>query len=323
MASSDLRVVFMGTPDFAVSSLKAVLDAGYTVPLVVSVPDRPQGRGRQLHPSPVKQLAIERGIPVAQPERLKDPEFLETLRAAQPDVICVVAFRILPPEVFTIPRLGSFNLHASLLPRYRGAAPINRAIMAGERESGVTTFFLQRAVDTGSIILQKSVPIGKETTAGELHDALMTVGAELVVETLRLIERGEAHPSVQDDALATPAPKIFREDCVIDWERSTREIVNQIRGLSPYPAAFTTLRGQTFKIRRAHAVAIPFDAPSGTLRAEDGHLFIRAGDGTLELLEVQIEGRRSMPAEEFLRGFTLHPGERCGSSTENIDTPAA
>jgi len=318
MISSPLRVVFMGTPEFAVAALRAVLDAGYTVPLVVTVPDRPQGRGRSLHPSPVKQLAVERGIAVAQPERLKDPGFLETLRAARADVICVVAFRILPPEVFTIPRLGSFNLHASLLPRYRGAAPINRAIMAGERESGVTTFFLQRSVDTGSVILQRSVPIGGDTTAGELHDTLMELGADVVVETLRLIERGETRPTVQDDALATPAPKIFRDDCRIDWSRSVREIVDMVRGLSPLPAAFTELRGAIFKIRRARAADLPLNDPPGSIHIEGSRMFVRAGDGAVELLEVQAEGRRSMPAEEFLRGFTLHTGERCGSSIQDI-----
>ena len=208
----------MGTPEFAVPSLKGILEAGHEVPLVVSTPDRQKGRGLKLVPSDVKRFALEHRLETATPESLKDEAFLELLRSHRPDLICVVAFRILPESVFSIPPLGSFNLHGSLLPAYRGAAPINRAIMNGETETGVTTFFLQRKVDTGNIILQKTIPIGPETTAGELHDVMMLVGADAVVETLAMIERGGIVPRVQDDTLASPAPKIFRDDCRIDWK---------------------------------------------------------------------------------------------------------
>ena len=295
----------MGTPEFAVPSREGIVEAGYEVPLVVTVPDKPKGRGRKLSPSPVKIRGEELGLPVTTPGKLRDPAFLEELRRAEPDVICVVAFRILPEEVFSIPRLGSFNLHGSLLPKYRGAAPINRAIMVGETETGVTTFFLKKRVDTGDVILRRRIPIGPEMTAGELHDRMMIVGRDAVIETLRLIERGEAGTTRQNDAEATPAPKIFREDCRIDWNRPASELHNFIRGLSPYPGAFTMWGDESVKILRSvrtdHA-----DATPGGIRVEKDRLFVGTGKGDLELLEVQREGKRKMSAGEFLHG--VEPG---------------
>ncbi len=304
-----MRVIFMGTPEFAVPSLRAILDAGYDVPLVVSTPDRAKGRGLKLAPSAVKAFALERGLEVATPESLKDPEFVELIASKKPDVICVVAFRILPESVYSIPSRGSFNLHGSLLPRYRGAAPINWAIINGDPETGVTTFFLKKQVDTGAIIMQRSIPIGPDTTAGELHDVMMMVGAEVVAETLKRIEEGDLEALVQDDAQATPAPKIFRDDCRIAWELPARRIHDFIRGLSPYPAAFTTYNGKVLKIYRT-AVRDDLQLSAGEVRTTGKELFVGTGTSALALLEVQQEGKRAMGAEEFLRGFKFDQGAR-------------
>lgn len=324
-----MRVIFMGTPEFAVESLRAIVEAGYDVPLVVTTPDRQKGRGLKTISSDVKRFALERGLDVAEPESLKDPAFEQLVRSKHPDVICVVAFRILPESIFSIPPRGSFNLHASLLPKYRGAAPINWALINGETESGVTTFFLRRTVDTGSMILQRRVPIGPETTAGELHDALKVVGAEAVVETLGLIERGQVEPRVQDDTQATPAPKIFRDDCRIDWNRTSGSVHDFIRGLSPYPGAFTHRAGTMVKILRSRVVAMSrddtalgdatvdvsetataVDAGPGALGSDGRRLFVACATSRLEILTVQPEGRRAMSAEEYLRGRPVAPGER-------------
>jgi methionyl-tRNA formyltransferase len=307
-----MRVVFMGTPEFAVDSLRAIVDAGHDVPLVVTTPDRPKGRGQKMISSDVKRFALERGLEVATPERLKDPEFEALIRSKDPDVICVVAFRILPESIYTIPALGSFNLHASLLPKYRGAAPINWALINGETESGVTTFFLRRQVDTGSVILQRRVAIGPEMTAGELHDELMRVGAEAVVETLRLIESGSVEALAQDDALATPAPKIFRDDCRIDWSRPAQRVHDFVRGLSPYPGAFTTRFGAILKILRTRVDDMSTQAPAGNVTVEGRRLFVACGAGRVEILEMQPEGRRAMSADEFLRGHLFAAAEILG-----------
>lgn len=305
-----MRVIFMGTPEFAVESLRAIIEAGYEVPLVVTTPDRQKGRGLRTIPSDVKRFALERGLEIATPESLQDPGLVELIRSKRPDVICVVAFRILPEAIYTIPTRGSFNLHASLLPKYRGAAPINWAIIEGETESGVTTFFLRRRVDTGSMILQRRVPIGPETTAGELHDTLMRVGAEAVVATLRLIERDEAVARPQDDSQATPAPKIFRDDCRIDWTTSARRVHDFVRGLSPYPGAFTHRDGTMLKILRARMVDDVIDGAAGAITGEGGRLLVRCGEGTVEILELQPEARRSMAAEEYLRGHVVRSGDK-------------
>lgn len=240
------RIVFMGTPEFAVESLKALVEGGYNVVGVITTPDRPAGRGYKLQPSPVKRYALEQGLPLLQPEKLRDPGFLKELKGWKADLQVVVAFRMLPEVVWGMPPKGTFNLHSSLLPRYRGAAPINWAIINGESETGVTTFFLSHEIDTGHIIFQERTAIEENDTAGSLHDRLMTIGADLVLKTVDAIVQGTA-PSipqselVTDEAMLTPAPKIFTEDCRIDWNRNVRDVYNQIRGLSPYPAAWTEL----------------------------------------------------------------------------------
>ncbi len=306
-----MRVVFMGTPDFAVRSLDKILEAGYEVPLVVSTPDRPKGRGQKMIPSAVKAFAQEKGLRVATPERLKDSDFLEELRSSNPDVICVVAFRILPEAVYSIPPQGSFNLHGSLLPRYRGAAPINRAIMNGEGETGVTTFFLKKHVDTGDIILTCQIPITQNMTAGELHDVMMETGAETVIETLQRIESGNVQTVRQDDRMATPAPKIFREDCLIDWNKPADYLHNFIRGLSPYPAAYTTWQGKVLKIYQTELSAMNDLAPGEVIATKDT---LRIGTGTrsLNITELQQEGKRAMGIEEFLRGNQFTEREQVG-----------
>lgn len=308
-----LRVVFMGTPEFAVESLDRILQAGHHVPLVVTVPDRPKGRGLKLVPSAVKAFALQHGLTVVTPESLKDASIVQDVRSAEPEVICVVAFRILPEVLYSIPSKGSFNLHGSLLPRYRGAAPINRAIMAGETVTGVTTFFLNPRVDTGSIIRQREIPIGPDTTAGELHDIMKVVGAELVVETLAMIENGNAAGQPQDNAQATPAPKIFRDDCRIDWRRSTLEIHNHIRGLSPWPGAHTMVGGRRLKILRSLRSGNRMRLRPGTVEVEEGRMYVGTGDGAIEVLVVQLEGSRAMEVGPFLLGHRIVNGTELGT----------
>ena len=307
-----MRLVFMGTPDFAVPSLRLLHEAGYDIARVVTSPDKLRGRGRQLSPTPVKAAAVERGLPVLEADDLRDPEFAETLRADAADLFVIVAFRILPESVFTLPRIGSFNLHASLLPRYRGAAPINWALMRGDVESGVTTFFLQKKVDTGGILLQERVALHENMTAGELHDRLAEVGAEAVLRTVRGIEDGSLQPSAQDDALATTAPKIFRETCEVDWTRSAREVHNHIRGLSPHPAAWTTLQGSEMKLLESRIVEEDSDGTPGAVREITPQLRVQCGRGSVALLTLKPEGRKAMSAEEYLRGHHLEVGTRFG-----------
>jgi methionyl-tRNA formyltransferase len=307
-----MRVIFMGTPEFAVPSLAALLRQGYDVAGVVTVPDRPAGRGLHAASSPVKQFAAAHSLPVLTPETLRDPHFLEDLKALRPECAVVVAFRILPPEVFSLPPLGTFNLHASLLPKYSGAAPINWAVINGETETGVTTFFLREKVDTGDVILQKKIAIGPDDSAGDIHDRLSVTGAEAVIETVRLIEMSKAATTPQNDALATPAPKIFTDDCRIDWNRSAPELHNFIRGLSPRPGAFTLLNGKVLKIFRSSAQ--PGNAPGkpgGILRADD-RLTIGAGTGCIDILDLQLEGKKRLSAAEFLRGANLKIGAILG-----------
>ena len=303
-----LRIMFMGTAAFAVPSLARLAENGYAIPAVVTGPDRPRGRGRQMSPTPVKAVATVRGFPVMQPESLRDPAFAGAVRSLGPDLIVVVAFRILPPEVFRIPRLGSINLHASLLPRFRGAAPINRAIMNGEVETGVTTFFLEESVDTGSVLLQARTPILPDDDAGALHDRLADVGAEIVLHTVRLIEQGKAVPRPQDPALASPAPKIFKEDCRIDWHAPAEHVRNHIRGLSPSPAAFTTRDGRVLKIYRARIGAGSL-AP-GIVDVTRDALLVGTADNPIAIEDLQQEGKKRMTVGEFLRGYRIAPGDR-------------
>ncbi len=319
-----MTIVFMGTPEFAVPSLRILLDRGHHVAAVVTAPDKPRGRGQHVSCTPVKDFATALSIPVLQPENLRDPSFADALAAFHADLFVIVAFRILPKEIFTIPALGAFNLHASLLPKYRGAAPVNWAIINGDRESGVTTFFLQEKVDTGSILLQRSVPITDTMNAGELHDVLMELGAAAVAETVAMIDERRAVPYAQDDALASPAPKIFKDDCRIVWDRPAHAVHNFIRGLSPHPAAWTTLNGKTVKLYAAREADIMHGAgpePSavassvtppvregltpGMLRAAGDTLFCGTARGAIEILELQLEGKKRLGGAEFLRGYRL------------------
>ena len=304
----------MGTPEFSVPSLETLLGAGYTVPAVVTAADKPRGRGQKLSPTAVKSFALSHGLRVLQPENLRKPTFAREVQSLHPDLIVVVAFRILPREIFTIPRLGSFNLHASLLPRYRGAAPINWAIMKGETETGVSTFFLEEVVDTGGVLLQRSVPIAPEDDAGTLHDRLATVGAAVVLETVRMIEEGRARPVPQNNALASPAPKLQKADCQIDWALPARDIHNRIRGLSPSPVAFTFHKGRIIRIYRSQVLDALSSGDHGSVEVSVHSLWVHTGDRLLSILELQQEGKRRMRIDEFLRGYRVATGERFSSS---------
>jgi methionyl-tRNA formyltransferase len=304
-----MRILFMGTPEFAIPSLRILLDHSYDVAGVVTAPDKPRGRGQQVSRTPIKEFALHHHLPILQPDTLKDSKFVSDVHQLTPDLIVVVAFRVLPREVYTIPKLGSFNLHASLLPKYRGAAPINWAIMNGEKESGVTTFILQEKVDTGSILLQARVKISADETAGELHDTLSEVGAEIVLQSVRLIELGKAQPTIQNDALACPAPKIFNDDCRIDWKKSSEQVHNFIRGLSPHPASWTTHNGKTIKIYRSKIAHTQSNARGIVLQRTNDTLLIGTGNGAVSILEIQQEGKRRLGIEEFLRGYAIEAGQ--------------
>ncbi len=300
----------MGTPEFAVPSLEILLANGYPVSAVVTAPDKPRGRGQVLSPTPIKSVALKHRLPVLQPESLRDPEFASAIRALNPDLIIVVAFRILPKEIFSIPTLGAFNLHASLLPKYRGAAPINWAIINGEKETGVTTFFLEEKVDTGNMLLQARVPIKPDDDAGSLHDTLAEVGAEIVLHTVRLIEQGKMVPRKQDDALASPAPKLFKQDCRINWNEPAQKIHNRVRGLSPLPTAFTMHNGRVIKLYRTQLTDRKSSGEPGSVLLEKKSLFVCTADNFIAVSELQQEGRRRMGVEEFLRGYHLTSGEK-------------
>jgi methionyl-tRNA formyltransferase len=300
----------MGTPDFAVPSLELLLSSGCQVVAVVTAPDKPRGRGQELSPTPVKELARRHHLPVLQPESLREPAFVRELDTYQSDIIVVVAFRILPREVFTLARAGAFNLHASLLPKYRGAAPINWAIIRGETETGVTTFLLEDKVDTGGILLQSRIAIEPDDDAGTIHDTLSRLGAQLVLDTVRLLDKGGFSPKPQDGTLATPAPKIFKEDCRILWDQPAERVRDFIRGLSPYPAAHTLHQGRLIKIYRSHLIKSQSTRPPGEIDA--GTAFLRVGTamGDIAIDELQQEGRKRMGVEEYLRGHRLKSGER-------------
>jgi methionyl-tRNA formyltransferase len=305
-----MNIVFMGTPDFAVNTLRAILKSRHHISAVVTVPDKPAGRGLRVSASAVKAEAERSQFPVLQPVSLKDPGFIEELKKIDADLFVVVAFRILPVAVFTLPRFGSINLHASLLPKYRGAAPINWAIIRGERESGVTTFYLKEKVDTGNIIEQVSVEITPEMNAGGLHDLLAETGANVVIKTLDAIEAGKVRLHTQDDLLSTPAPKIFPKDCRISWSLPVHEVHNFIRGLSPHPKAWTTLGDRTIKITSARISGIYSEALPGTILNHARSLQVACGDGVLDVLEVQQEGKKLMGAEEFCRGYRFAEAAR-------------
>ena len=325
MIKNDLKIVFFGTPDFAVESLSRLVDGGYNVAAVVTMPDKPAGRGRQLQESDVKRYAVEHGLPVMQPVSLKDETFIEQLRALEAQLFIVIAFRMLPEAVWQMPPMGTFNLHASLLPRYRGAAPINWAVMNGDTETGVTTFFLKHEIDTGDVIQQRSCHIGRHDNVEAVHDRLMVMGADMVIETVDAIIAGTVKPIPQDQMLtagqqATPAPKIFKDTCRIDWARPAEQVYNHIRGLSPYPAAWTIILDETgnevttLKIYQTNEPE-PFggnESPKpGTIHADRKTLRIACNDGWLEVLSLQQSGKKRMDTDAFLRGFVIAPMMSC------------
>ncbi len=293
----------MGTPEFAVPSLNILVKNNYDICGVVTVPDKKKGRGLNLSNSDIKKFSMKHSLNILQPDNLRDPEFIKTLTDLKPDLILVVAFKILPEEVFTIPKYGSVNLHASLLPKFRGAAPINHALINGETESGVTTFFLKKKVDTGNIILQKKINIDKDDDAGTLHDKLSELGAESVLETVRLIEAGNVIPQIQNDSDASPAPKIFKENCIIDWNQNACKIHDFIRGLSPYPAAFTFLNNRSVKIFRSALTGNSKKETPGSIVVEEKKLLVSCLDNMIEILELQTEGKKRIPASEFINGL--------------------
>jgi len=298
-----MKIVFMGTPKFAVPSLKKIIENKYEIPFVVTVPDKEKGRGLKKQFSDVKIAALENNLTVLQPVNLKNENFIKALKNADPDLIVIIAFRMLPREVYTSPELGSVNVHASYLPKYRGAAPINRAIINGEKETGLTTFFLKDKADTGNIILQEKVEILEEDNAGTLHDRLSDLGAELILRTIKLIESGKYNLIEQDDSLASKAPKIFKEDCLINWNQPSEIIHNLIRGLSPYPGAFTHLNSKVFKIFKSKLTPTSSLLQPGKITIENKHVFVSTKDNLLEILELQLEGKKRIPSTEFLNGI--------------------
>lgn len=313
-----MKIIFFGTPEIAASQLEAIISAGYDVLAVVTTPDRPAGRGKQMHASEVKECALKHGLPVLQPEKLKDEAFVEQLRSYNADLFVVVAFRMLPEVVWSMPPMGTFNLHASLLPQYRGAAPINHAIINGETETGLTTFLLDKEIDTGAIIMQEKVTITDTMNAGELHDTLMNLGNSVVVKTLEMIEKGEVRPETQNSVIERenlvlkPAPKIFKDDCYIDWNKSGKEIYDFVRGLSPYPAAHAKLQNPEGEIldlkifetkisERNSKNGVKFDIETD----EKSYLGVALEDSIVNFTVVQQPGKKSMDIADFLRGTKI------------------
>ncbi|MBR4994890.1 MAG: methionyl-tRNA formyltransferase [Alistipes sp.] len=312
MSGKDLRIVFMGTPEFAVASLKRLVEEGYNIVAVVTTPDKPAGRGQKIHESDVKVAARELGLPILQPEKLKSEEFVEAMRALQPDLGIVIAFRMLPEVIWAMPKYGTFNLHASLLPQYRGAAPINWAIINGETETGITTFLLNHEIDKGAIVGQRKMPILEEDNIGTMYDKLMVEGCDLVVETVEKIAAQDFTPIEQmhiDESTLNPAPKIFKEDCKIDWNWDGKRIVNFVRGLSPYPAAWTPLylNGEekgSAKIFEVKFVSKSVDGRAGKI-ISDGKEYIAVccADGMIEINSMQMAGKKRMSNRDLLLGF--------------------
>ena len=309
MTKKDLRIIYLGTPEFAAASLKALVEGGYNVVAVVTMPDKPAGRGHQVQYSDVKKYALEAGLPILQPQKLKDEAFLEELRSYQADLQIVVAFRMLPEVVWAMPRLGTFNLHASLLPQYRGAAPINWAVMNGDKETGVTTFLLKHEIDTGNLIMQERIDIGEDENVGSVHDRLMELGTSVVLQTVdRIIDcenQGIALPTTPQPELAElrPAPKIFKEDCEIRFaEKTAEEIHNFVRGLSPYPAAWAnlTINGQAFENVKIYKVEITELRNYGIAKSD---LIVPCKEGAVRILELQVPGKKRMDAKSFLNGI--------------------
>lgn len=313
MNPKDTRIVFMGTPAFAVASLDALVKAGFTICAVVTAPDKPAGRGLQLQQSAVKKYAVENNLSVLQPTKLKDPEFVEALKKIDAHLFVVVAFRMLPEVVWDMPPMGTINVHGSLLPLYRGAAPINWAVINGEKETGVTTFKLKAAIDTGNILLQEKLPISESDTAGTIHDKMMVLGANLLVTTLTklithtLVEKEQETIINEDPSLLKHAPKIFTETCTIDWHNSTDSIYNLIRGLSPFPGALTKLDDKIFKIFAAQKEICNHAHLAGaTITDHKTYLKFACADGYIHVLDLQLEGKKRMQVQDFLRGYKIN-----------------
>lgn len=298
----------MGTPDFAVPTLTAIQESDHEVVGVVTAPDKPAGRGRKLQSSPVKKYAEAEDLAVFQPVKLRNPDFVEAMKALEADFMVVVAFRMLPQMVWELPKIGTFNLHAALLPDYRGAAPINWVLINGERQTGMTTFFIDKQIDTGNILLQESMEIPLEWTAGDLHDEMMVKGAGLVMRTIEGIASGKLAPKQQDDSLFKHhAPKIFKEDCRIIWDQSSEKIYHFIRGLSPFPTAWTTLEGNQLKIFFSKLSELKEEGETGMIKVLQDQLFVKAADGWLEITELQLAGRKRMPTKVWLQGIREIP----------------
>jgi methionyl-tRNA formyltransferase len=314
MNIKDLRIVFMGTPEFAALILKNLVEEGLNIVGVVTVPDKPAGRGQKIQESDVKKYALSENIKILQPEKLKDPEFIKNLEDLKPDLQVVVAFRMLPEIVWQMPKLGTFNLHASLLPQYRGAAPINWTIINGDTKTGLTTFLIDKEIDTGKIILKKEIEIKLTDSAGDLHDKMIPEGAKLVLKTLESIAKGELNTIPQENLIndkneLKPAPKIFKTDCRIDWNKEGLNIYNLIRGLSPYPAAWTELGKKNdnkflnLKIYESEWIESNHNENTGTLKIENNQLLIAVKGGYIKIKNLQLEGKKRLKTEDFLRGF--------------------
>jgi len=312
----ELRIVYMGTPEFAVEPLRAILEAGYKVVAVITVPDKPAGRGQKLHISAVKEFASSKNIPILQPVNLKDPDFIAELKSYDANLQVVVAFRMLPEVVWQMPEFGTLNLHASLLPQYRGAAPINHVIINGETETGLTTFFIEKEIDTGNIILSRNIPILPIDDAGTLHDRLMLAGGSLMVETLSLIMSGKVHTTNQanitlKDSELKAAPKIFKNDCKIGWDSTCEKIHNKVRGLSPFPCAFSNLIIESVGVKQVKIYKTTFKIietdkiPGSIVRESKDALAVVASDGLVYIEELQMEGKKRMKTPEFLRGVNV------------------
>jgi methionyl-tRNA formyltransferase len=312
LTTDGLRVVFMGTPEFAVASLDALVSAAFNIIGVVTAPDKPAGRGMKLSESAVKKYAIKKNLKILQPEKLRNPSFLEELRSLKADVQVVVAFRMLPEVIWNMPPLGTINVHASLLPQYRGAAPINWVIINGEKETGITTFKLQHEIDTGNILLQEKIAISDDETAGELHDRMKMIGADLLVKTINGLAQGTLRETPQSaianhqSAIIHHAPKIFTETCKIDWSKTIDEIHNLVRGLSPYPAAFTYLNNKMLKIYRSKKEIVLNAFDNGSVHT-DGKTYLKfaCSNGFIHVTDVQLEGKKRMNIEDFLRGYRV------------------
>ena len=299
-----MRIVFFGTPDFAVASLKSLNESPYKVVAVVTTPDKQQGRGMRVQSSPVKQYAVENNIPVLQPDELSAPDFISSLKSYEADLFIIVAFRILPAEVFLLPKLCSFNLHGSVLPKYRGAAPIQWALINGEGETGLTTFKLAERVDTGNIIMQTMLPIDPEDNFSSLHDKMMILGADLVLKTTQILESGNYTLLPQDSSQATKAPKITKEHCLLDFGRSARDLHNLVRGVSPAPGAYFNRNGKVFKVYKT--MLSDRKLAPGEVLEQSGEIYIGCSEGTLQILEIQAEGRKRLHAKDFLLGASLN-----------------